>query len=249
MDKKQLTRTCLACGLEKPLAAFLQITGAQGTIYGNICATCRSTGAKGKSILPKTETDEGGSGSTRLKIDAQAKMRIDFQRKLQEDELKELTQEEKQEKEKNIFEKTERKETKEKAEKDHRLGYIEAKKKQGFLRQPQEKKTPSEKITPGSSQEFIEARKAEETAATEAEAKLLNTDVSQLYLDPQFGELKFQSEIFKRFKDWLGTSANFRVMEQLYQKKAEAIKKESPEKDPFTDYVEKSAKPSPSKKG
>ena len=70
----QLTRSCLVCGLEKPLAAFLQITGTQGTIYGNTCSSCRGSGAKDKSTYPTPEREEENSGGAGLKIDSKAKI-------------------------------------------------------------------------------------------------------------------------------------------------------------------------------
>ena len=85
---KKLTRTCSACGIEKPLSAFLQISGTQGTLYGAICATCRSAGITGKK--PTTSLDEGTtSASSGSRIGVKEKVFIEKEQ-FEKKELKKI---------------------------------------------------------------------------------------------------------------------------------------------------------------
>lgn len=246
-----LTKTCLACATEKSLAAFLQISGTQGTVYGNICSSCRSDSARSKPILPK-EDEDTGRGSAGLKIDSKTRVQQLIEQQKQTKKTKENIHQEDKKQERIVFDKTERKETKEKSEKSHREGYLEAKKKQGFLGSSAQKTQtlgtiPSQKSQIDSTiiteQQLIETQKQE--AAIQQEQKLTSTDMTQSFRDT--GESKYQSAGFKQFKDWLGTSANFRTVERLYKSADNAKKsdeKNENKKDPFTDYVEKTFKPS-----
>lgn len=145
MEKQhQLVRSCLACGLEKPLAAFLQLTGTQGTVYGNICSACRSASAKGSPVVPKKETDDGdeSDGGSGLNMGYKARRAHELiahefleQRDEDKKESREL-------KDKIASDKTEKKERKEKSEKDHREQYIEVKKRESLF---DNKLSPQEK--------------------------------------------------------------------------------------------------------
>jgi hypothetical protein len=66
MTKNQLSKTCINCGLQKPLTAYLQIAGAEGSTYGNICSTCRGSGLGKKVTLPVMEDTSSSSSSTGL---------------------------------------------------------------------------------------------------------------------------------------------------------------------------------------
>lgn len=50
-----LYKTCSSCGLQKPLSAFLQLSGTKGTTYGNVCASCRKSESEGESKSHKEE--------------------------------------------------------------------------------------------------------------------------------------------------------------------------------------------------
>src|SRR3990167_7374031 len=102
--REHLTRICTACGMEKPLSAFLQITGAQGTTYGNICSTCRGTGAKEKSSVPALE-EEQSSTSSGIRIGSKQKVEIEKEKKRELDELKQHYVEEEKKREQIITEK------------------------------------------------------------------------------------------------------------------------------------------------
>lgn len=224
-----LNRTCLTCGLDKPLAAFLQLSGAQGTVYGNVCSDCRSIGARNKNaILPQEEESQrGGSG---LRIDAKTKIQQDIERKQHEKKLTELDIGEKNRDEKLLFEKIEKKDLKEKSEKDHRTTFIESKKQQGFL---------GIRTTQPVQPTNIEQAKLE--ASIEQENQLKNIDFNNI--DPQTAGLKVQSVNFKFLESFLGESANFRTTKRITNAKPENKNQPGPQKDDFTNYAEKTFTP------
>ena len=123
MTVKKLTRVCASCGIEKPISAFLQLTGAHGTTYGAVCATCRSRDArKAKTPAPKDESSSSTSGH---RIGAKQKAFIDKELYRQLKEFQESDKKERNKKEELTKEKFEKVSTKEKAEKLHRKTYIE----------------------------------------------------------------------------------------------------------------------------
>lgn len=135
----QMTRLCMVCGIKKPLATFLQIAGARGTTYGNICSACRAE-AKNKLNIPTTpqEDDEERSGGFGLRIDSKAKIQQDIEKLELKDKKEVLEHDEKQAREQLALEKNERDEAKLKAEKDHRFEKsIRDQKRTGFLSKPQ----------------------------------------------------------------------------------------------------------------
>lgn len=135
MAKKiQITRICSVCGVEKPIAAFLQISSKQGTHYGFVCSTCRSMGKMTKPTPAPTE-DESTTASTDKRIGAKERLYIEQEKQRYLKELKELHIKEAKKREQNTTDKTEQTELKEKAEKEHRKYYIEGNKIQGFLGQ------------------------------------------------------------------------------------------------------------------
>jgi hypothetical protein len=239
-----IVRTCLACGLEKPLAAFLQLSGTQGTVYGNICSSCRSSEAKSKAVVPKQETDETGRTGVGSRIDAKTKVKTEIIQKTIIKQAKEADQLEKKQKDLKITDQLDKKETQEKAEKHHRKEYIETKQKEG---KKSSQAVVTRKTTFPLDKSFIATQQTNSEAAAQASAidqenKLTTVDTSQVFLDSQFGELKFQTEIFKRFKDSvLGESAFSRTIERIYKRKKTAAEPAQPE-DPLAEFAKKTWK-------
>jgi hypothetical protein len=91
----RVTKSCVICGLEKPLTAYLQITGPQGSSYGNICSTCRGSGHGKKVVIPHVD-DEHSSSSTGLKIDAKKRLKVEIDHKLKLEQTRDLDHKEKQ---------------------------------------------------------------------------------------------------------------------------------------------------------
>lgn len=133
MVNNQITKTCIICGLVKPINAFLQIQGPEGTSYGNTCSTCRGSSAGKKVVITETDEERTSSSSTGLKIDAKAKIKADLDKKLAAQKQKELEKEEREKLESNVDDVRETKEAKQSAERDHRENYIEPQKKSSFL--------------------------------------------------------------------------------------------------------------------
>src|ERR1700722_17983588 len=102
----QLSKTCVSCGLQKPLTAFLQISGPEGSSYGNVCSTCRGSGLGRKIVIPAVE-EEHSTSSTGLKIDAKAKQQIEREKKRKSEEKNVLEHKEEQKHEKESQEKNE----------------------------------------------------------------------------------------------------------------------------------------------
>jgi hypothetical protein len=236
-----ISRTCLACGLEKPLAAFLQLNGAHGTIYGNICSTCRSINAKNKMAQTPNEQDTGRSG-TGVRVNAKTKVQTEILQQTIEKKIKVDDHEEKKKQEEITLEKTDTKEKKEKAEDRHRKEFIEPKQKKDFFA----KKSPGaqkQKTFLSTQQTNTETFNTE--AALEKDIKNTTVDTSNVFLDSQFGELKFHTEVYKRFMDGvLGEGSFLRRTERIYKKGGEQ-KKSQPEKNTLADHVRKNWKGRP----
>lgn len=256
MDK--LIRSCLACGLEKPLAAFLQINGTQGTVYGNICSSCRSESAKNKTVVPKAPADESSSGSTGLKIDSKVKVQTDFLRQQLDKKQKESSIEERKLKDKNALDKIDLSEKKTKSQKDHRAEYIEAKQKKSFLnykgkQQPYTNPAAAQRIQREKSfltdhQQELATRNLQESI--EHEFKQTSMDFSSgVSIDPQIAGLRFQvGDTFLRFETWLGKSAFMSTVKNVYGRRTDqAIREPGDNRQPDnTNEIDKNKPSKPS---
>ena len=147
VKQNQLSKICFNCGLQKQLSAFLQISGPEGSSYGNICSTCRGSGLGKEIVIPEKENEERhSSSSTGLKIDAKTKVHLDIENKQRVQSQKETEIKETKKRESTKDELLERKEKKDEAELKHREAYIEPKKKDSFLNY-QSKKPAQKPIT------------------------------------------------------------------------------------------------------
>lgn len=197
MGKPNLTKTCSNCGLQKPLSAFLQLAGSQGTTYGNICADCRKAKAGQKAETPK-QPEESTSSSSGLKIDSKAKVHREITDKKQHQDIEELYEEEREKLEEKKEKLTQKAEIKEKDEKEHRKSYLE---KSSFL------------TTKTEDPRGLEARiKTEQTSKVEAikqEEKLKGIDLAGGPVDlyRAGAQQKVQSSVFLQFQKWVGASA------------------------------------------
>lgn len=219
-ETKNLIRTCSSCGLEKPISAFLQISGSHGTIYGNICATCRSKEAREK---PKLEGDEErGTIPTGQRIGAKEKAYADKKVYRQIQDNKELDRKDRQQKDLFKEEKIEKTLIKEKERQSHKKHYLETKTE--FLigkKSPPGQIPPAAKSQPGDNkiqQRFIE-QKINRELANEAEIRKVATNFSSIHHPLQEGRAELHSPTFLRFKQLLGESAPIvKMMETLFKK-------------------------------
>ncbi len=255
--REHLTRICTACGMEKPLSAFLQISGAQGTTYGSICSTCRGTGAKEKSTVPVRE-EEQSSTSSGIRIGTKQKVELEKQKKREYDELKQQYIEEDKKRDQITIEKVATTEQKEKAEKEHRQT-IEAK-KQGFLSYQTKKPPLSAQSLVGQKredrsllnvpaadeiQQVLELRKVEEAIKSEIKNTTLDLGSGAPVLDQQHNVFSRENPFFKQFIDWLGNAPIARTMDQFYKK--QISQKESLKEKPH-ELAEKKIHPSSRKR-
>lgn len=253
MSQNQLTRVCAACGIEKPLSAFLQISGKQGNTYGNICATCRR---QGKTAPGTQEDDAGGGRSVGHRIGTKEKVYAETETKRQIKDLKELYRQEINKKEERLDKKTKETDTIEQERKDHRTNYIEAKQKT-FLDSKREKVEASIERTLADREKTMESIKQEDLVRRELQ--IASWDMPGGYVDPQAALAKYKEGSFLQFKTWLGKSAHMNATERIYNSKpespnaknTEAAKKEPPRKgkEPSIDeYLDKRAGPNSSRK-
>lgn len=208
--KKQTppSRVCIACSTEKPLAAFLQITGKQGTIYGSICSACRT-----KTTKIKTTDREEGSGGSGFRIDSKNKTRAEIEAKRKLTEIKERDKQDAAKKEEGKAEKTKRTEVTIKSEKEHRKNYIEP--KQSFLNFPAKPSLAAQDPIVKQKQTHVESKRISDNQTLEKtrehQTKAEEVNFSHLSIDSQ---AKYRSEVFKRFQTWLkGTPTS--VIEHL----------------------------------
>ncbi|MEO8401983.1 MAG: hypothetical protein ABI597_09365 [Gammaproteobacteria bacterium] len=226
--RKSLTRICTACGIEKPLSAFLHISGAQGTTYGTICSTCRSAGITEKSNELLTEDERSGTSSG-IRIGSKQKVEIEKQKKLEFKEFKEKQVDEVKKREKTSYEKLERTEQTEKAEKDHRKTFIDAK-KQGFLNYQTKPPLSSQSVIGQkrddrpSGMPFIEekrqvvdAKNVEDVIRQELNNTTVDLSGAPL-VEKQSNVESRDNPTFRKFQAWLGSDAPLmKTMSQLYK--------------------------------
>jgi hypothetical protein len=252
--QNQLSKTCAACGLQKPLSAFLQISGPEGTSYGNVCSTCRGSQAGKKIVIPAAE-EEHSSSSTGLKIDAKAKIAIDRDKKKAVDEKKVLDKQEEVKRETIAEEKDQKITNKATAEKEHRE-FIEAK-KSSFL--DYKSKPAPTTLPPRTTQEVIAAQvvvqEANAAANTNLDSKNLTDtnmaenrakgiDLSVPFVDTVTGEIKYQSAEFLKAKAWLGNSAAINTIErQFLAKKTSHMENDKPQQDKLVEFLEEKWEP------
>lgn len=257
MTKNKLTRVCSACGIEKNLSAFLEISPTHGTRYGAFCATCRATGRAKKETKP---TDEGTvtlPGGAR--IGSKEKVFIAKEQNRQIKDLKDLFKKEVEKRDLFAEKKTEEKALKEKETKDHRKFYIE-RKQQGFLG----KTTPAVKTESARQAEIARSNERRERVlethrqdeVIRQELQINSLDLST-HVDTSMAKFRSdvfrQSDVFKQFAAWIGDAPIVRVLNQLYSS-VPAGQKPTPSQQPdqreqkgkeaIADYMEKRSSPS-----
>lgn len=118
-DQTQASRICSSCGQEKPIMAFLELSGDLGRTYGHICADCRQAGLGEKSSIEAEPGDKSG-GTTRAQLDHKFRMQTEEERVAQIKHESELKEQERAKKEAEAKEKTAKEEHLEETEKKHR---------------------------------------------------------------------------------------------------------------------------------
>lgn len=221
-----LMKTCSHCGEQKPLSAFLQLTGPQGTSYSTVCFACRKAYNE-KAALAKESSDEVTTSRTGVKIDSKTKVKGEIDKREHRKQQNEQDLDEREKKVKFTFQQTEKKQHIAHDEKKHRKDYIE---KRSFL------DTPKKTIKTGMMVFGGEDQKAK--------ARSLEFDKGPVDYARTPGE-KTKSVVYQAFKSWLGNSAPIvSAAERAAKQKNNAPgTPEKTDNDPLNEYVNKNFRP------
>ncbi|HTM63615.1 MAG TPA: hypothetical protein VL360_03840 [Gammaproteobacteria bacterium] len=259
-----LTKTCVSCGQQKPLSAFLEMSGTQGTAYGNVCASCRKTALEEMERRRKTEAEGSTTSETGHKIDSKTKIHESVTKREEFQQTEEEYHKERDINETVSVEVTEKKQQAAQKEKKHREDFLHRPIK------PSDKKTEAAKAASQKFASETHARYIQQNLAADLEkhgsfeeSKKTQHDFSVPYQGQQMGgQIRFSGAIFQQFRQWLGNSApvvnNVNITQkQAAPKQAGAITesvtnvkdtvaaadKAEASKDPAIDFIEKNFRP------
>jgi len=212
MSHSQLKKVCAACGVEKPLSAFLQFTG-KGNTYGKICSTCRAAGKKEDSA----QDESAGGRFAEHGLSNKEKVYAEKEQRKQIKDLRELYRQELNKKEDIKDKKSDLAQKIEQERKDHRQ-FLDAK-QTTFLDKKRERiETSIENV-------LVERDKIKEGVKQEdfvrRELQVGGFDMPGGYVDPQAALSKYKEGSFLQFKTWLGRSAHLSTTERIYNSKVE----------------------------
>lgn len=235
-------KNCINCGLQKPLSAFLEISGPQGSSYGNVCSTCRGSGASRKISIPDIFEEESGSSSTGLKIDHKTKVHMDLEQKKLAQKIKESHREELEKRTFLTDEKIERKDSKAQAERKHREDFLNYQSKKtadpGYIRAGQEKDAVTQKV-------IVEDKVIKEENAT-LEKRNTTEDFSNQTLDKHSATISRHNPGFEAWKKIVGGSAAFNTFNRQYTDNRFKPDKKPTVKD-AVDFIQENFETQPSK--
>lgn len=260
-----LTKTCLNCGQQKPLTAFLEMSVSHGTAYGNVCSTCRKTAMEAAERRKKTEAEGSTTSETGHKIDSKTKIHHDIDNREHANRTEEEYHEERKLDEEISVEKIEKNDQRTQIEKKHREDFL----KKRIVAPPTKKF--GEGLAVKSAAEEINANRdqhneitAKQTQGTQEERKKTEHDFTVAYQGQQVaGQIRFSGQAFQQFRQWLGNSAPIvnninqttkeaapkqagaiaQASNQIKDSEATASKKPAPT-DPITEFIEKNNGPS-----
>lgn len=218
-----LTKTCISCGLQKPLSAFLQISGSQGATYGNTCSSCRKTNIE-KVETPK-EPEESTTSTTGVKIDSKTKVKAEFDKREYRKQVEEDYFEERDKKDEKLTHRVQKNENISQDEKKHRKSFLE---KRPFL-------DGSKKPNPGNPSQVFGGE------TQQASAGKLDFATGPVEYTRVAGLVKMtQSPVFQAFKSWIGNAPIVSAAEKAAQQKNKnKAAPHSPEKEPLNEYLNK----------
>ncbi len=203
----QLTRVCSTCGKQKPLTAFLQLSGNQGTSYGTVCADCHRTVITPESAAKQEDTSTTSSS----RIGAKERVFIEQGRQRTAQNTKATENKEAKKKKHLNNEKEEQLELKSKTALDHRKFYLDPK-KVAFLADtkipPTNTAGQKEQREKASTSTFNEKKIASDTQKREgdidAHLNLTTVDLSIPFLDSR-ADIRYNSGFLEQFKEWTGS--------------------------------------------
>lgn len=251
-NRNDMTRICSLCGIEKSLAAFLEISSTHGTHYGIICSACRGSGAIEKKTL-KQDEDISTMASTGSRIGSKERVFIENEQKKKIAAQKQERIEQLAKRDALLLDKDEKKNEKEQQEKDHRRTYLDLKKQPGFLG----KKLPTGTVIHRSQQpstaldtkhhedKKFQEKKEVNKQFNQQEERKKTFDLINQYIDPQAGEIREHNPVFLAFQDSLEQTP-FKIARERLRKLAWANKPADTKgkamtenKDPLVEFVEK----------
>lgn len=219
-DQTTISKNCSSCGLQKPLSAFLQITGPEGATYGHICSACHKTNLS-KPKTPISDGEGSTTSETDNRIGAEERIFDAAEKKKQFEETSELYRKEEEKDELISTIQIDKVNKIAKGEKDHRESYLQ---KRPFLSGHEKKKSPSEEQVFGGT----------EHAAIEGKI-----DFSAPFIDTMIvGKEKHKSAIFNQFKSWLGTGTPVGSTVKKTEISSQKNNKEHTEKESLAKIVE-----------
>lgn len=253
-----MTKTCVNCGQQKPLSAFLEMSGTQGTAYGSVCSACRKTALEAVERRKKTDSEGSTTSETGHKIDSKSKIHGEIDRREQRERIDEDYHEERKLDEVSADEKQEIKQQAEVGQKKHREEFLKKRtvlsgdKKAGaapgFL-QKQQVETTNRALRDNENIALQAQGVQEDRIKTEHDFTVANQG-QQIT-----GQLRFSGQTFQQFRQWLGNAAP--IVHNVNQTKKEAAAKQPGAvaepvtkakekvvtKDPAVEFVEKNWRP------
>lgn len=265
-SQPNLTKTCVNCGQQKPLTAFLEMSGTQGTAYGNVCSACRKTALEAQERRKKTEAEGSTTTETGHKIDSKTKVHDAIGKRERSQQIEEDYHKERDLDEKITEKVIEKKQAAEHKEKKHRTDFLDKRPVKPAEKTPNAGPTHAAEITARTTK-TNEAVAIEKHGAQE-ERKKTEHDFSIPYQGQQMGgQIRFSGPIFQQFRQWLGNSApivnNVNVtLKETSPKQSGAItqsahqiqdtvtaadkgevKKDNVKTDPVIDFIEENFRP------
>ena len=205
-----LTKTCMNCGQQKPLSAFLEMSGTHGTAYGNVCSSCRKTAMEAMERRKKTEAEGSTTSETGHKIDSKTKVHDAIDKREKSHQVEEDYHKERDLKEEADEKGIEKKQLTAQKEKKHRHEFLDKRSEKPIDKKAEaviaaNKKYGAETVARNAQQ--IEAT-AREAMGAHDERKKTQYDFSIPYQGQQMGgQIRFSGQIFLQFRQWLGNSA------------------------------------------
>lgn len=198
--KTGIKKTCLICGLSKPLATFLQLGGPKGSFSSNVCATCRASKSSKNSQPNSQQDDDRTTTSSGLQIDTKTRVksesdkikhRKELDENYREDHLKHITNQEKQ---------TEKQQTILEDGKKHRTSFFDKSNKQ-IASKNTSKKSPGfyEKTDLSNKQLFNTEENIKLEKVAEYEHQIKTIDTTGPFIPSQTGRLQKYGEVFNAF--------------------------------------------------
>lgn len=224
-----ITKVCINCGLQKPLSAFLEMSGTEGTAYGNICSSCRKTALEEMERRKKTDAEGSSTSQTGSKIDGKMKVQTTADNR----ELINRTTEEYHAERKIDEEISENKQeikfNKEATQKKHHKDYLQ---KSSFLNRTS---ATAGKITAAQQQQATVTQGNEKAANQTVERKeeriKKEYDSTVAHQGDQTGQSKFKAHTNRPLMEFLARIASAPIGKNVNQVKSESAIKQTGTKE------------------